>query len=166
KKKRKSELIGRFNCSFCHLEFKTSDLLQLHARIHQYPCPRPGCFRTFKDRHARRGHETNDHEKLPCPHCIRKYTNVSSFDKHLLTWHEKGENKQFSCDQCDYKFCLEINLQKHKESHETNEWKLCNTCGRKFRSIKYFESHVQKCVEGFECKICGKKYSSNIYLGR
>ncbi|KAK3576684.1 hypothetical protein CHS0354_024293 [Potamilus streckersoni] len=109
-------------------------------------------------------------KKYACDVCGWRTSNRLQFVDHKYKIHKipySAEEKVFSCpfEGCDFKTCLRAKIENHKDIHR--EKKMCEVCGKKYKSTVGLQSHMKKHQinpEMAECELCGKKFLSEYNL--
>ncbi|KAL3856344.1 hypothetical protein ACJMK2_011113 [Sinanodonta woodiana] len=109
-------------------------------------------------------------KKYACEVCGWRTSNRLQFVDHKYKIHKlpySAEEKVFSCpfEGCDFKTCLRAKIENHKDIHR--EKKMCEVCGKKYKSTVGLQSHMKKHQinpEMAECGLCGKKFLSEYNL--
>lgn len=80
-----------------------------------------------------------------------------------MKWYELNTEKKFLCEQCGFATHLEVNLMRHRITHEPGRFK-CPECGRAFRRSKYLKNHMARHADpstaSYQCHICSKLFHS------
>uniref|UniRef100_A0A146L6R4 Zinc finger protein 729 n=1 Tax=Lygus hesperus TaxID=30085 RepID=A0A146L6R4_LYGHE len=146
-----------FACTVCGLAFSDTSNLKKHITTHA------------KGDKSLEANNFSDVKTYHCSYCNKMFSRPSELKRHFTT-HTK--TRPFSCDFCGLAFSDTSNLRKHVQSHEKMGLRDCMTCHARFDSFEELESHVSRhhnklkdeAVEHVKCDICGKAFSSEMYL--
>ncbi|XP_071101482.1 zinc finger protein 91-like [Haliotis cracherodii] len=181
-----------FQCETCgkSFKFRTSfkNHIQYHSKTKNYKCSicEKGFYLENKYKHHMERHlgERN----LKCETCGKCFIRKSD-----LVYHQKQHKGKFKCQECEKVFSLETRLKSHMKVHEgpdkvkcprcgiyfrdimflqtthlreCDNKKCCRFCGRKFKRVRYLQSHigVHTGKRPFECKVCGRAYGKEEHL--
>ncbi|XP_067686399.1 zinc finger protein 208-like [Haliotis asinina] len=181
-----------FKCGTCgkSFKFRTSfkNHIQYHSKTKNFKCSI--CDKEFylenKYKHHMERHLGQ--RNLECETCGKCFIRKSD-----LVYHQKQHKGKFTCPECDKVFSLETRLKSHMKVHEgpdkvkcprcgiyfrdmlflqtthlreCDSRKCCRFCGRKFKRVRYLQSHigVHTGKRPFECKMCGRAYGKEEYL--
>ena len=122
-------------CGICLKNFKRSDNLKSHMKIHSderpYECKL--CEKTFK-----KSDYLKLHEKL----------------------HNSGQNS-FECLTCEKSFSTSNVLKNHEKSHVNVDNVQCESCGKDFKRLECLKIHqrIHTGEQPYQCKTCNKKFN-------
>ncbi|XP_046544555.1 uncharacterized protein LOC124254751 [Haliotis rubra] len=181
-----------FKCDTCgrSFKFRTSfkNHIQYHSKTKNFKCNicDKGFYLENKYKHHMERHLGQ--RNLKCETCSKCFIRKSD-----LVYHEKQHKGKFECQECEKVFSLETRLKSHMKVHEgpdkvkcprcgiyfrditflqtthlreCDNKKCCRFCGRKFKRVRYLQSHigVHTGKRPFECKVCGRAYGKEEYL--
>ncbi|XP_060806870.1 gastrula zinc finger protein XlCGF17.1-like [Amyelois transitella] len=164
-------ILKKYNCKLCKLEFETRNELTIHKSSKQHKRVRIQCqicYRLFTatlfNRHLLR-HQTATH--LVCDVCGKLYRK-DNLVRHLqlhsyelpfkcqvcpyrgrflesLKIHRRTHtgDKPFSCDKCDLRFLTRSNLNRHLLTHKKEKPHKCVECGRSFYTKRDLDVHFK-----------------------
>ncbi|XP_014245574.1 zinc finger protein OZF-like [Cimex lectularius] len=140
-----------FACSVCGLAFCDTSNLKKHIATH------------MKDG----GHQLQA-KTYHCSYCTKLFSRPSELKRHFAT---HTNSRPFSCDFCGLAFGDTSNLRKHITSHARSGLKNCVICSAIFDTFEDLEVHIathpkttEEQSECVRCDICGKSFSSELYL--
>jgi len=127
----------------------------------QFPCPFPGCGKSFPTRQS-----TNNHERIhfpdlwfKCDHEGCDYSNafIAGLTGHKLRNHT--EERPHACDECDSKFATPNELKTHSRSHSEARPFPCVVpgCNRAFKDAAKLKRHVLALHFNEKAHICLEK---------
>jgi len=115
-------------------------------------------LKKFLNKHILEKHTPKDSSLYKCDVCDKVWPNIKSLNSHKLT-HLDCNEKQFICTDCKKPFATVISLEAHKRAiHVMKYLKVCEICGRKYKSKVFFEKHQLEhkgiSLPKIQCKIC------------
>ncbi|XP_029522641.2 oocyte zinc finger protein XlCOF6-like [Oncorhynchus nerka] len=137
-----------YACGKCPMTFIRSRYLKMHQASHltSKPLACSYCGKGFKGERERKRHERTHTEEPPytCDECGKGFYKHESLKVHVAL--HTGE-KPFACDYCGKTFALASYLKTHvAKFHSVTELHTCGKCGKKYKDIIHFRSHmVQGC---------------------
>nr|CAH7764921.1 unnamed protein product [Callosobruchus chinensis] len=85
----------------------------------------------------------NQHNKLSCRECDRKFTSRKGLDEHVIRKHPDSiasvSSKIYNCEYCLYQTSWKSRLTRHMNQHNKLS---CRECDQKFNSRKGLDEHV------------------------
>ncbi|XP_036430071.1 zinc finger protein 239 [Colossoma macropomum] len=122
-----------FRCETCGKDFKRSDLLTDHVKVHKRKRP------------------------YPCDECGMMFAKPAYLKIHLRR--HAGE-RAFTCDQCEKRFFDKYDLNVHLRDHTGERPYVCPECGKGFKRIYILNKHkrTHSKEKPFQCNVCGKAY--------
>ncbi|XP_017577765.2 putative zinc finger protein 66 [Pygocentrus nattereri] len=122
-----------FRCETCGKDFKRSDLLTDHVKVHKRKRP------------------------YPCDECGMMFAKPAYLKIHLRR--HAGE-RTFTCDQCEKRFFDKYDLNVHLRDHTGERPYVCPECGKGFKRIYILNKHkrTHSKEKPFQCNVCGKAY--------
>ena len=86
-----------------------------------------------------------------CHLCFKLFKRSYSeqFMYHLTKEHQIGEFRN-QCNQCEKAFHTKIELERHKEIHETNSRVICDKCGKEFQTKQCLHQHLKRVHNEYE----------------
>ncbi|XP_050725339.1 zinc finger protein 208-like [Eriocheir sinensis] len=175
KGQRVKDLPKKMNCPVCN-KVLTTKFLRTHMLSHKGSLPHKCQFcdkayaqgtllrKHMKNRHheefQKLGNKNPKKHKVACDFCQEIFDSIYLLEEHL--WMHM-EEKTFECSDCKIKFGMESNLREHYKSHYFKEAKPCPVCQREFKSIGYYNDHVEKCQKRWKCEQCGLECDTQEY---
>ncbi|XP_071533178.1 uncharacterized protein [Panulirus ornatus] len=175
KGQRVKDLPKKMNCPICN-KVLTTKFLKTHMLSHKGKLPHKChvCDKAYAQGTLLRKHMKNRHyeeylklgnknpkkHKIGCDFCPEIYDNIYALEEHL--WLHMDE-KTFECTDCKIKFGMGSNLREHYKSHFFKEARPCPVCKREFKSIGFFNEHVEKCQKHWKCEHCGLECDTQEY---
>lgn len=158
-----------FKCSTCPKAFKYKCDLKSHCLTHQeidsnlmHFCDK--CDYRSKTRNNLKAHYIRKHTddyKYFCEHCGKKFKMEWDLKFHIGT-HGK---LQHMCDICGKFYTSNYSLYKHRKVTHLNDYKFqCSICNKRLLTQKNLDNHMKQHNKTYECKECGKQFSSKRYL--
>ena len=126
-----------FKCEVCEKNFKTLEILKVHARIHG-----------------------PDDERYThcCEVCGRKFTQKANLESHMRI--HTGD-RPFKCEFCSKSFSQKGNLDEHRRTHTGEKPYVCDICGSRHTRKGELLLHV-RCIHTherpFQCAYCPKNF--------
>jgi len=128
------------SCDQCGMEFKYSNNLSQHKKVH------------------------SDVRPFVCQECGSSFKKKSSLDRHILSVHSTSS---FPCHECGKMFKSELNMLAHMRMHDEDVQFPCTFCSRKFVTRTKLKMHINthtgetpyKCPHN-----CGKAFHSSDQL--
>jgi len=130
----------RHTCDQCGMEFKYSNNLSQHKKVHSKERP------------------------FVCQECGSSFKKKCSMDRHVLTVHSTSS---FPCHECGKMFKSELNLLAHTRSHDEDAQFPCELCSRKFVTRTKLKMHINTHTGATPYKCphnCGKAFHSSDQL--
>jgi uncharacterized C2H2 Zn-finger protein len=92
-----------------------------------------------------------------CPHCLRKFTLVSSLRRHLLT---HTDRRPYKCQFCEKSFTLPSYLREHQRTHGIGQLLNCPYCDKTFNKPRRLLYHVRTHTgeKPYVCKFCDRRF--------
>ncbi|XP_063879690.1 zinc finger protein 729-like [Scylla paramamosain] len=175
KGQRVKDLPKKMSCPICN-KVLTTKFLRTHMLSHKGNLPHKCrlCDKAYAQGTLLRKHMKNRHyeeflklgnknpkkQKVACDFCEEIFNDIYSLEEHL--WMHMDE-KAFECTDCKIKFGMESNLREHYKSHYFKEAKPCPVCQREFKSIGFYNDHVEKCQKRWKCEQCGLECDTQEY---
>ncbi|XP_068238051.1 zinc finger protein 845-like [Palaemon carinicauda] len=169
------DLPKKMNCPVCN-KVLTTKFLKTHMLSHKGELPHKCnvCGKAYAQGTLLRKHMKNRHyeeflkmgnknpkkHKVSCEYCDSIYDDIYALEDHL--WKHISV-KTYECADCKIKFGMESNLREHYKSHYFKEGQFCPICKREFKSIGYYNEHVEKCQNRWKCEQCGLECFSQGY---
>ena len=100
---------------------------------------------------------------ITCHHCNKSYNNKASVQRHIKYAH--SEHPRVPCDICSKEFSERDAMMRHRASHQPSHQ--CDECGRMFATLYSVTRHYNiqhKNTGGYDCRTCGKRYTSQVSL--
>uniref|UniRef100_A0A4W4DMR3 C2H2-type domain-containing protein n=1 Tax=Electrophorus electricus TaxID=8005 RepID=A0A4W4DMR3_ELEEL len=121
-----------FHCETCGKDFKRSDLLTDHLKVHKRKRP------------------------YSCDQCGMMFAKPAYLKIHLRR--HAGE-RAFACDHCDKRFFDKYDLKVHQRDHTGERPYVCSECGKSFKRIYILNKHkrTHSKEKPFHCDVCGKE---------
>jgi len=95
-----------------------------------------------------------------CPVCHKLLRDNYKLKYHLNT---HTNERPFSCEVCQSRFKCTRDLNKHSKHHKEKNID-CHHCTKKFPDKESLYNHVKHASEQFLCNTCGRKFKSKAYL--
>ena len=175
KGQRVKDLPKKMSCPICN-KVLTTKFLRTHMLSHKGDLPHKCrlCDKAYAQGTLLRKHMKNRHyedflklgnknpkkQKVVCDFCQEIFSDIYSLEEHL--WMHMDE-KVIECTDCKIKFGMESNLREHYKSHYFKEAKPCPVCQREFKSIGFYNDHVEKCQKRWKCEQCGMECDTQEY---
>lgn len=173
---RVKDLPKKMNCPVCN-KILTTKFLRTHMLSHKGELPHKCnvCGKGYAQGTLLRKHMKNRHyeeflkmgnknpkkHKVTCEYCDSIYDDIYALEDHL--WKHISV-KTHECADCKIKFGMESNLREHYKSHYFKEAQFCPICKREFKSIGFYNEHVEKCQNRWKCEHCGLEcYTQGYY---
>ncbi|XP_047488520.1 zinc finger protein 91-like [Penaeus chinensis] len=169
------DLPKKMNCPVCN-KVLTTKFLRTHMLSHKGDLPHKChvCGKAYAQGTLLRKHMKNRHydeflklgnknpkkPKIGCDFCHEIYDNIYALEEHL--WLHM-EVKTLECSDCKIKFGMASNLREHYKSHYFKEARPCPVCKREFKSIGFYNEHVEKCQKRWKCEQCGLECDTQEY---
>ncbi|XP_043482665.1 gastrula zinc finger protein XlCGF7.1-like [Leptopilina heterotoma] len=158
-----------FKCSLCPKAFKYKCDLKSHRLVHQdldsnsmHFCDK--CDYRSKTRNNLKAHYIRKHTedyKYFCEHCGKKFKMEWDLKFHLGT----HGSLQHMCDICGKFYTSNYSLYKHRKVTHLNNYKFqCSICNKRLLTQKNLDNHMKQHQKTYDCKECGKNFSSKRYL--
>ncbi|CAL7933992.1 unnamed protein product [Xylocopa violacea] len=158
-----------FKCSNCDKTFKFKSEVKIHKLLHQdvdssllHCCSK--CDYRARTKYNLKSHYIRKHTddyKFGCEHCGKRFK---------MEWDLKFHtgihgNSQHMCDICGKFYTSDYSLYKHRKVSHLNEYKFqCSVCNRKLLTQENLDNHMRQHSKTYECKECGKVFTSKRYL--
>ncbi|KAK7071637.1 hypothetical protein SK128_026983, partial [Halocaridina rubra] len=170
------DLPKKMSCPICN-KLLTTKFLRTHMLSHKGDLPHKCkvCGKSYAQGTLLRKHMKNRHyneylnmgnkrpkkQKIKCEFCEEVYEDIYVLEEHL--WNHMAV-KKFECHDCKIKFGMERTLREHNKSHYFKEVQFCPVCKREFKSIGFYNEHVEKCEKKWKCEECGLEcFSQEFY---
>lgn len=154
---------GKFNCKFCHKEFRNHSRMAKHQMIHlanrpNFRCSQ--CDRVYLTKQALKVHVDSKHRQsgVHCDTCGKVFAIAKA-----LEIHKRYHNRDFpySCDLCDRRFAQRSHLTVHQQVKHSGSRFICEFpgCQKSFTSSSSLRNH--ECTHTampFECAHCHQSY--------
>ncbi|XP_056248433.1 zinc finger protein 658B-like [Seriola aureovittata] len=151
-------------CTMCEMNFSEIVLLKRH----------------YSQSHKIRG-------SYPCPLCKRTFVRLCELVRHqqnkklyqcaackkcytkpgLLNDHEKVHTSSVTpriCETCGKSFKSLAYLILHQSKHREQQPSVCSYCGKQFSTKDCLRAHMVRHTGGYPCPVCGKKFYQKTYL--
>ncbi|XP_058177204.1 oocyte zinc finger protein XlCOF6-like [Anopheles ziemanni] len=153
---------------FRPLVFRTTNLLNLHFRMHRLPHKCDKCYRQFETKSRMKRHQNNTHNYkngFTCEYCGKQYFDKIFFRKHVRSHRYRLDGK-FKCSVCDYSFGAKSALQQHEASHNGEKKYKCMYCDKSFCTSYFRRNHHRIHIgeQPYKCPKCGKGYAKKSSL--
>eukprot|EP01083_Nonionella_stella_P078165 213750_1 len=136
-----------FICDTCGEGFKTSNVLDVHKRVHSnkfmFQCEYPQCTKQFKHKYTLSVHRrTHTGERpFPCKKCSRTFA-----DRTALTVHARRKHshvRPYACTHCPKSFCESSSLRRHMATHTQSRPYWCSICQKGLATRSGFAQHTK-----------------------
>lgn len=152
-------------CRVCNREFKDSQVLKTHMRVHltdeeKFPCQCHICHKRLASKYSLKHHITTVHEQaktINCHLCSKTFSNRSNLRSHLIS----HTTENVICPICNLVFKNRVSLQSHKKLHKINSKNFsCPECGRLFFNRHHLQRHriAHSNVRNYKCDQCEMAY--------
>ncbi|XP_042285692.1 zinc finger protein 585B-like isoform X1 [Thunnus maccoyii] len=148
------------------------------------------CEKNFSEIVLMKRHYSKSHKvrgSYPCPLCKRKFVRLCELVRHqqnkklyqctacnkcytkpgLLNHHEKVHTASVTpriCETCGRSFKSLAYLILHQSKHKERQPSVCSYCGKQFRTKDCLRAHMVRHTGGYPCPVCGKKFYQKTYL--
>lgn len=148
------------------------------------------CEKYFSEIVLMKRHYSKSHKvrgSYPCPLCKRKFVRLCELVRHqqnkklyqcaacnkcytkpgLLNHHEKVHTASVTpriCETCGRSFKSLAYLILHQSKHRERQPSVCSYCGKQFRTKDCLRAHLVRHTGGYPCPVCGKKFYQKTYL--
>lgn len=130
----------------------------------------PSCGKSFLSDEKLRKHFYNVHHisknSFECLICKKSFSSKEFLSKHKNQTHEEVINQ---CRMCHKTFQTIIEFNKHKRSHNQEEFK-CQVCGKidskKSNHLRHLLTHNKVKAFQFQCVICERQFALKQHLER
>ncbi|KAM7400551.1 hypothetical protein PAMA_004977 [Pampus argenteus] len=151
-------------CTMCEKNFSELVHMKRHySKLHKVRGPYP-C--TLCKRTFVRLCELVRHQQnkklYQCTACNKCYTKPG-----LLNHHEKVHTASVTpriCETCGRSFKSLAYLILHQSKHKERQPSVCSYCGKQFRTKDCLRAHLVRHTGGYPCTVCGKKFYQKTYL--
>ncbi|XP_070701259.1 zinc finger protein 665-like isoform X2 [Pempheris klunzingeri] len=148
------------------------------------------CEKNFSEivlmkRHYSKAHKVRG--SYPCPLCKRTFVRLCELVRHqqnkklyqcaackkcytkpgLLNDHEKVHTASVTpriCETCGKSFKSLAYLVLHQSKHRERQPSVCSYCGKQFSTKDCLRAHMVRHTGGYPCPVCGKKFYQKTYL--
>jgi len=167
----------KWACDQCSRKFFSKHLLTNHIKTHNsgiYRCLT--CQLSVASKQELLSHKKDGHEivglepQFKCDDCQKMFMKKSTLAKHMLI---HRNNREFRCSHCSKAFNTSYGLTKHqrRNSHLQmasvvppeskferifQDQKLCECCGKQFKTHTQFSAHVRIHKTSYDCHKCNK----------
>ncbi|XP_060605137.1 zinc finger protein 678-like [Ruditapes philippinarum] len=149
------DVLPKWNCPICDIEFENRDALWKHKR--------------------ESGHKTNIWAlgNYQCDSCGKIYTRYDSFQEHKLSCEKTESEKQASCkypcDICGLLFKSMLRVKSHKRGVHTVAPVVCHVCGAMCKNKRALLVHRRRHDmknKKYVCDDCGKSFFNSTLLAQ
>lgn len=174
--KRNQQNESVFRCVICFINFKSSNDLTKHYKIHTESMKNEKTSEikevseieiefvevkmepntSIMEEGEEEVNKTQDEFIKRCPHCTKGFKTIMNLNKHLVL-HLDNLNLN-SCKICGRFFYNHTHLKRHTETHQAKKFQ-CSVCSLKFRELLALKKHIPRHDESLEfiCSICDEK---------
>ncbi|XP_071348954.1 zinc finger protein 665-like isoform X2 [Trachinotus anak] len=148
------------------------------------------CEQNFSEIVPLKRHYSQSHKirgSYPCPLCKRSFVRLCELVRHqqnktlyqcaackkcytkpgLLNDHEKVHSASVTpriCETCGKSFKSLAYLILHQSKHREQQPNVCSHCGKQFSTKDCLRAHMVRHTGGYPCPVCGKKFYQKTYL--
>ncbi|GLD51052.1 zinc finger protein 14-like protein [Lates japonicus] len=148
------------------------------------------CEKNFSEIVRLKRHYSTSHKirgSYPCPLCKRTFVRLCELVRHqqnkklyqcaackkcytkpgLLNDHEKVHTASVTpriCETCGKSFKSLAYLILHQSKHRERQPSVCSYCGKQFSTKDCLRAHMVRHTGGYPCPVCGKKFYQKTYL--
>ncbi|XP_040911970.1 zinc finger protein 43-like isoform X2 [Toxotes jaculatrix] len=148
------------------------------------------CEKNFSEIVLLKRHYSKSHKirgSYPCPLCKRTFVRLCELVRHqqnkklyqcaackkcytkpgLLNDHEKVHTASVTpriCETCGKSFKSLAYLILHQSKHRERQPSVCSYCGKQFSTKDCLRAHMVRHTGGYPCPVCGKKFYQKTYL--
>ena len=149
---------SKFKCDMCKKGFSNPTKLLLHKRTSHKNNQCEICMEIFANKKELDKHRKQVHageKPFKCSVCTKKFAYEHQRIRHEMIHTDEAP---FRCEQCDRGFLSKVNLNKHLDSHEEFQCKICGkmTYTRKDKKLHEKEHAIG---EEYSCRACGESFS-------
>ncbi|XP_072943131.1 uncharacterized protein [Epargyreus clarus] len=173
------KFFAKFSCFHCSKKFTEFDELKEHTVAEHPICDlKSKCIKKCK---GERAVVRIDVSSLACKECCETMDDFDTLIDHLISKHNADYDKSVTgcfepfklikdnipCPHCPNTFRYFATLVRHINAEHCNYNRICDFCGRSFRSAANLGVHIIYAHTGScECDVCGMKFKNQWCLGR